>query len=355
MTPVSVCIIARNEENKIARCLESLLPFSFEIIVVDTGSTDRTKEVASKYTKSIYDFTWTDDFSEARNFSISKASYDWIFMIDCDEAVKSLDLEELNYFRLNLPSAVGSVNRENLSGSAENPEYYTDRTERFFNRRLYTYTGMIHEQLTPKSGKPFDNFLLNATLFHDGYQLSPAKREEKAHRNLSLLQKQLEREPENPYLYYQLGKACEMVFDYPAACSYYAKGLEFDLEPQLAFVQAMTIAYGRCLLQTGNREQALQLEAVYDSFSDSADFVYLMGIIYRENGLYENALEEFGKAVTFEFANENGANSWLAYEQMADILVLAGEKELARDCYLMCGDYPPAREAIRRLEQTHES
>lgn len=350
MTPVSVCMIVKNEEEKLARCLDSILPYSFEIVIVDTGSTDRTKEVAANYTDKIYDFSWNDDFSAARNFSISKASYDWIFILDSDEYVKNLDLEELTYFRLNLSSAMGTVDRENLSGTPEQPEYFTDRTERFFNRQLYWYTGLIHEQLTPKNGQFFDNFLLNATLFHDGYLMNDAEREQKARRNLTLLLKQQNNEPENPYLYYQLGKTSEMMYDYSAACGYYGKGLEYDLDPELAYVQAMVIAYGRCLLHNGQPEQALQFEQIYDTFSASADFVYLMGIIYMQNHMYEKALEEFSRAVTFEFANETGANSYLSYYQMAQILISAGEKELAKQCCQMCGDYPPAQKFLSELE-----
>lgn len=114
MHPISVCIIAKNEESRIERCLSSVKPYGFEIVVVDTGSTDRTKEIAAKYADQVLDFTWCDDFSAARNFSLRAASNNWIFMIDCDEAIKEIDVEELNYFRKHLSENVGSVSRENL-------------------------------------------------------------------------------------------------------------------------------------------------------------------------------------------------------------------------------------------------
>ena len=83
--PVTVCIIAKNEEKYIEQCLRYLLPYEMEIVVVDTGSTDRTKEIAMKYTDKVYDFTWINDFSAARNFAASKASNNWILSVDCDE------------------------------------------------------------------------------------------------------------------------------------------------------------------------------------------------------------------------------------------------------------------------------
>ena len=67
MIPISVCIIAKNEEKNIERCLSSLTPYGFEIVLVDTGSNDKTKELAANYTNCIYDFKWNDDFSTARN------------------------------------------------------------------------------------------------------------------------------------------------------------------------------------------------------------------------------------------------------------------------------------------------
>lgn len=350
MLPISVCMIAKNEGKRIERCLSSLMPYGFEIVVADTGSTDNTIDIARKFTDKIFTFDWCDDFSAARNFSISMASFDWIFMIDCDEYIKSMDVEELAYFMEHLSHAAGSVSRENVSGTSSALDYYTDRTERLFNRSLYHYTGTIHEQLTPISGGKMECFLLNTVLYHDGYVMTDREREEKSRRNLSLLLKQSEKEPDNPYVYYQLGKAFDMAGDYGKACQYYDKGLSFPLDPSLAYVQAMVVSNGFDLLRMGKCEQALAYRNIYGDFSESADFVYLMGLIYRDNRLYEEALEEFTKAVTFPFASENGANSFLAYYEMGNILALAGEYDLAKECYLQCGDYAPALEMLKLYE-----
>ena len=349
MIPISVCIIAKNEGSKIERCLHSLMPYEFEVIVVDTGSTDHTKEIALKYTDKVFDFTWIDDFSAARNYSLQQASNDWIFMLDCDETIISIDLEELDYFMKHLSHAVGSVNRENLTGSPECPVKTLDRTERFFSKKNFHYTGRIHEQLTPKYGKNMDNFLLNATIFHDGYLMTEEERQTKAKRNLDLLYKQLNEEPSNPYLFYQLGKGYEMINDEQNACIWYQKGLSFDLDPELAYVQAMVIAYGNTLLQTGQKELALQFINIYDNFSSNADFVYLMGLIYKENNYFKQAIREFKKALDFEFCNQIGVNSYLSYYQLALISLSINEIPSAIKCLQMCGDYAPALELINEL------
>ena len=95
MATISVCMIVKNEEKVLARCLDSLAGLWEELIIVDTGSSDKTKEIAAKYTDKIYDFTWTGNFSDARNFSFSKASCDYIYSADADE---ELDEENRNKF-----------------------------------------------------------------------------------------------------------------------------------------------------------------------------------------------------------------------------------------------------------------
>lgn len=349
MLPISVCMIAKNEEKNIEKCLSSLVPYGFEIVLVDTGSTDRTKELASKYTDKIYDFVWVNDFSAARNFSLEKASNNWIFMLDCDEWIEHIDIEELEYFRKHLSQAVGSVDRHNITGTPDNPGKSIDRTERFFSRKLYHYTGIIHEQLTPKHSKSFETYLLNTQIGHSGYCMTEEARQAKSKRNVELLLKQLEQEPENPYVYYQLGKGYQMVEDSEKACFYFGKGLEFDLDPELAYVQAMVVEYGYELLNTGKKEEALLFENIYEDFSSSADFIYVMGLIYLENKLYAKALDAFQKATDFEFANRDGVNTYLSYYQIGRILNMAGEKELAAKFLKMCGQYPPALALLSQL------
>jgi len=94
MVSISICMIVKNEEAVLARCLDSLQGIAEEIIIVDTGSTDRTKEIAAKYTDKIYDFEWINDFSAARNFAFSKATGDYIYSADADEVLEEKDRQK---------------------------------------------------------------------------------------------------------------------------------------------------------------------------------------------------------------------------------------------------------------------
>lgn len=351
MIPISVCIIAKNEEANIERCLSSLAPYGFEIVVVDTGSTDKTKEIAARYTDRIFDFEWTDNFSEARNYSLQMASNNWIFMMDCDEWIDSVDIEEMNYFRKKCPDYAGSISRKNISGEPGNVRVYIDRTERLFSRKHYYYTGAIHEQLTPKHRGQFQTLLLNTTINHSGYLLSPQEQAEKAKRNLKLLFQQMVEEPNNPYVYFQIGKSYQSIDDFQKAIPFFEKAISYDLDPSLAYVTMLFVQYGLCLIYTGQAKKALVVcQRVYDSFTHSADFIFTMGRIYLENHMYEEALDEFQKATTFEFSNSDGVTTYRAYYEIGRILNMAGEREMAINYFRLCKDFPPALEELRSLE-----
>lgn len=91
MVTISVCMIVKNEEAVLSRCLDSLKGIADEIVIVDTGSADKTKEIAARYTDKIYDFVWIDDFAAARNFAFSKATMDYIYSADADEVLLEED------------------------------------------------------------------------------------------------------------------------------------------------------------------------------------------------------------------------------------------------------------------------
>ena len=92
---LSLCMIVKNEEKHLAKCLASVRPVVDEMIVVDTGSTDRTVDIAKAFGAQVYNFEWTNNFAEARNYSLSKASGDWILVLDADEVISSMDYASL--------------------------------------------------------------------------------------------------------------------------------------------------------------------------------------------------------------------------------------------------------------------
>lgn len=147
MATISLCMIVKNEEKVLARCLDSIADLMDEIIIVDTGSTDSTKEIAGRYTDLVYDFKWVDDFSAARNFAFEKATMDYIYSADADEI---LDEENHRQFALLKEAIVPEVEivqmhyREEGIQTVlnENDEY---RPKLFKRLRTFTWIDPVHE------------------------------------------------------------------------------------------------------------------------------------------------------------------------------------------------------------------
>ena len=125
-------MIVKNEEKHLAKCLSIAKPAVDEMIVVDTGSSDRTKDIAHAFGAKVYDFEWTGDFSEARNFSLSKAEGNWILVLDADEVISPVDYELLHRTfgkKANHPEAYQIVTRNyvelsNITGWVANDGTY---------------------------------------------------------------------------------------------------------------------------------------------------------------------------------------------------------------------------------------
>jgi hypothetical protein len=147
-------MIVKNEERVLGRCLESLRGLADEIVVVDTGSTDRTKEVAKKYTDQIYDFVWCDDFSAARNYSFSLAHCDYIYVADADEMLDEKNRQAFLHLKEVLPPEVDIVQMNYLTPEKFNTveNYARDLRPKLYRRlRTFTWVNPIHEtvQLMP--------------------------------------------------------------------------------------------------------------------------------------------------------------------------------------------------------------
>ena len=149
MITVSLCMIVKNEEDVIARCLNSVKDIVDEIIIVDTGSTDNTKEIAKGFTNKIFDFNWINDFSAARNHSFSKATMDYILWLDADDVILEEDRTKFKQLKKNLDPTVDIVMMKyNVGFDAQGNANFS-----FFRERLsksagnYLWYEPVHEYL----------------------------------------------------------------------------------------------------------------------------------------------------------------------------------------------------------------
>lgn len=371
---ISVCLIAKNEEKNIEHCLASLANRECEIVLVDTGSVDKTIEIAGKYTDKIYHFPWINDFSAAKNYCISKASNDEILFIDCDEywdEENSMPFENIEVELDNHSDEIGSVIIRNFFTKDGMKQESQERVGRIFDRRRFKYQGAVHEQLVSTTGLECQYFLLNVYLGHTGYDLSEAEKKAKAERNIDILLKEIEQTINNqterntsekkqsllgdlPYLYYQLGKSYYSIRDYENAELYFGQALTYDVNPELTYVKDLVETYGYTLLEQKKYEEALALEGVYEEFADTADFLFLMGLIYMNNALFDQAVENFEKATTKSECKVVGTNSYKAFYNIGVIYECLGEKKSAIENYRKCGDYSLALGRLDNLRMKFE-
>lgn len=147
---ISVCMIVKNEEKCLAKCLDSLYEIADEIIIVDTGSTDNTKSIAGRYTDKIYDFTWTGNFSDARNYSFSLAGCDYIYCADADEELDAENIARFKLLKENLLPEIEIVQMYYCNQMANNTIYNFDKELRpklYKRLRTFNWIEPIHEQV----------------------------------------------------------------------------------------------------------------------------------------------------------------------------------------------------------------
>ena len=160
MISVSLCMIVKNEEDVLERCLKSVAGLVDEIIIVDTGSTDRTREIATHFTNQIFDFPWQDDFSAARNEAFSHASMDYCMWLDADDVFWEEDQKAFLNLKETLDPTVSVVMAPYHTGFDERGRvtfsYYRERLIK--NRAGMCWVGAVHEVVTPVGNVLYSDF-----------------------------------------------------------------------------------------------------------------------------------------------------------------------------------------------------
>ena len=196
---ISQCMIVKNEEKNIERALSWGKQIMWEQIVVDTGSTDRTAEIAEAMGASVFLFPWIDDFSAAKNFAISKAKGNWIALLDADEYIRPEDARKL-------PGILRQLSQRGLEGLSTGWQQLDDegnifssgtQIRIFRNDPEIRHRRRIHEQLESVRGRELriGDVVQELSIFHEGYQTKALKG--KSGRNRRLIQEELKDHPED--------------------------------------------------------------------------------------------------------------------------------------------------------------
>lgn len=233
MPRVSLCVIARDEEAEIGRCLDSARDVVDEIVVVDTGSKDRTRELARERGARVIDFAWIDDFSAARNVSIEAATGDWILVLDCDDELVESARPEVRRTIEGTTAAGFRVRIQNLTPPGEPVAYHEARVTRLFRRLdAHRYEHRIHEQIAPAIERAGGRIEPCEIVYrHHGYARREAQGASRALRNLRLLERERAERPDDPHVAFELG------------CTFRALGRDDDATRELT--HALQIERGR--------------------------------------------------------------------------------------------------------------
>mgnify|MGYP000898981800 CR=1 FL=1 len=297
---ISLCMIVKNEEKVIERCLSSVVNLVDEIIVIDTGSIDRTKELVLKYTSKVFDFEWINDFSAARNYAASLAVGEWILVLDADEYV---DEENFKEFILKLKKDNGkynvyTVNIINFTGDLGETlvQSFHDRVYR--NNDTVSYHRKIHEQLKINLGKLLKRETSNLVIYHSGYLENTFVEKEKSKRNRELLNKEMNAENNKAFDLFNLGNEYYSIGEYEEALDSYLESYKLKSDFQLVWVSNTLIQIVICLIKLKKYNDALNIildaEQIY---TNSPEFPYLKGEILYLRGQLEDAKKEFQKII----------------------------------------------------------
>ena len=200
---ISICMIVRDEAENLKKCLDALLPIIFrqwcELVIVDTGSKDKTKLVALRYTKNVYDYKWDNDFSAARNFSISKAKGTYLLIVDADEVLAQESLYKLEEVCTldNLEPSV-FVTQRNFVDSTQTG-YMDMLTPKIFERKDFKFEGIVHNIAKNKAPLRFESGII---FLHSGYEFMDNRTlaEKKVSRSLPLLKTAFKKKPNDLHI-----------------------------------------------------------------------------------------------------------------------------------------------------------
>lgn len=326
---ISLCMIVKNEANNLTRCLESVKKAVAEIIVVDTGSEDRTVELALSHGAEVFHFPWCGDFALARNFSLGMARRQWILVMDADETLRPEEHHLLQETVKNSNLQGYFLKIVNYFGYGDPDDYAADAVCRLFrNRPEYKFTGPLHEEIAQSiinHAGPDSIAPVEIHIDHRGYLQRP-EITKKSVRNTTILRSNLEQRPSDWYSLYALGTEFFQQGDFCAALELYREVL--NLNENYNMLSDVYFKTAVCHLELKQFDLCMQiLDQGRRLFPDFTSLWYLQGMLEVEQNLLPQACNTLRAALNmgdppwYRYTYPNGIGTFRSAAILAECLV----------------------------------
>lgn len=281
MITISLCMIVKNEEYVLERCLNCVKDIVDEIIIIDTGSTDKTKEIAKKWTPYVYDFEWIDDFSAARNTSFSYATKEYIFWLDADDILTLKDQEKMKQLKKTLSSEIDAVHMKyEVAFNKDNQCIASTYRMRLIKRdKFFKWIGFIHENLVLlEELKESNNMLSNIIITHKKEYIK------NSNRNIKIYENALKKGYSfNIFDIFNYARECQVHKKYKTAIKYYEKckdNFELSLHNRLFVYHQLATCY--YMIEDLDKEHEITLKS-FDLDIPYPPFCCRMGEYFIKN------------------------------------------------------------------------
>jgi glycosyltransferase involved in cell wall biosynthesis len=362
---LSLAMIVKDEEEMLPRSLAAVKDAVDEMIVVDTGSTDRTVEIAESFGAKVIHHDWTGDFSAARNVSFDAATSDWVVYLDADEVLHADDAQRLRDLTKRVWREAFYLVETNFTGDLSDGEGLTHNALRVFrNRPEYRFDGRIHEQIA-KTLPAYNPERLEATTVrveHYGYLASVRDAKEKSRRNIELLEQQArEGSGSGPFLHFNLGSEYAAAMENQAALREFEKSWSMLKQEGIdgyGFVPSLVGRLTKAYRVTGDYPAARSLaDEGLQLFPGYTDLVFEQGHSYVGEGRLGEAADHFERCIEMgdapsKYSATVGSGTFLALMSLAEVRSHLGRRAeavaLLRECL---AEYPRFLGAVMPLAQ----
>ncbi len=298
---ISLCMIVKNEETMLGRCLESVKHITDEMIIVDTGSTDSTVEIAERYGADVYYFPWNGSFSAARNYALEHAKMDWVWIMDADDEFERKDTDKLVDMVSNKYTATAYYCKT-LSYLGDKPDpsnlLCNLNIYLFKNHMGYRFTGDIHEQLYCSGPKAVSTTAISdMRVYHYGYLNDPERTQAKRERNVTMILKELQKRPDDPFMLYNLGNEYYAQLRTKEAFDCYLKSFE-SFSRDSGYSSKLVLRLVACCEILGKTSEQLEyIETGLKYYPEYTDLEFIRGTVWLQKERYLAAIKSFKKCL----------------------------------------------------------